>query len=88
MTHHRLRVEKVHDSERFQALREAWDQLLALCPEPSVFLTCEWLWPWWKSFGRNDRHGLRSYSVSGRVKNTGMKQLPIPGGLKMPKLFK
>jgi len=23
---------------------------------------------WWKSHGRNDRHGLRSYSVSGRVK--------------------
>jgi formate dehydrogenase len=31
---------------------------------------------WWKSFGRNDRHGLRSYSVSGRVKNPGMKLAP------------
>jgi formate dehydrogenase beta subunit len=28
---------------------------------------------WWKGHGRNDRHGLRSYSVSGRVKNPGMK---------------
>jgi len=28
---------------------------------------------WWKSHGRNDRLGLRSYSVSGRVKNPGMK---------------
>src|ERR1700732_5386268 len=28
---------------------------------------------WWKSHGRNDRHGLRSYSVSGRVTNPGMK---------------
>jgi formate dehydrogenase beta subunit len=31
---------------------------------------------WWKSQGRNDRHGLRSYSVSGRVKNPGMKLAP------------
>src|SRR5436305_6909143 len=28
---------------------------------------------WWKSHGRNGRQGLRSYSVSGRVKNPGMK---------------
>jgi formate dehydrogenase beta subunit len=31
---------------------------------------------WWKGHGRNDREGLRSYSVSGRVKNPGMKLAP------------
>jgi formate dehydrogenase beta subunit len=31
---------------------------------------------WWKSHGRNDRQGLRSYSVSGRVKDPGMKLAP------------
>ncbi len=31
---------------------------------------------WWKSQGRNGRFGLRSYSVSGRVKNPGMKLAP------------
>ncbi len=31
---------------------------------------------WWASNGRNDRHGLRSYSVSGRVKNPGVKLAP------------
>ena len=31
---------------------------------------------WWKRHGRNDRHGLRSYSVSGRVNNPGMKLAP------------
>jgi formate dehydrogenase beta subunit len=31
---------------------------------------------WWKSHGRNQREGLRSYSVSGRVKNPGMKLAP------------
>jgi formate dehydrogenase len=31
---------------------------------------------WWSAEGRNGRHGLRSYSVSGRVKNTGVKLAP------------
>ena len=31
---------------------------------------------WWTRHGRNDRHGLRSYSVSGRVKNPGVKLAP------------
>ena len=31
---------------------------------------------WWNSQGRNGRHGLRSYSVSGRVKHPGVKLAP------------
>lgn len=31
---------------------------------------------WWNSHSRNDRKGLRSYSVSGRVKNPGVKLAP------------
>jgi formate dehydrogenase beta subunit len=31
---------------------------------------------WWKSHGRHERQGLRSYSVSGRVRNPGMKLAP------------
>ena len=31
---------------------------------------------WWKSHGRNGRFGLRSYSVSGRVKAPGVKLAP------------
>jgi formate dehydrogenase len=31
---------------------------------------------WWKSNGRNGRAGLRSYSVSGRVKEPGVKLAP------------
>ncbi|MBV8805336.1 MAG: SLBB domain-containing protein, partial [Sinobacteraceae bacterium] len=31
---------------------------------------------WWKSHGRNGRSGLRSFSVSGRVKSPGMKLAP------------
>jgi NADH:ubiquinone oxidoreductase subunit F (NADH-binding)/NADH:ubiquinone oxidoreductase subunit E len=31
---------------------------------------------WWAGQGRNERKGLRSYSVSGRVKNPGVKLAP------------
>ena len=31
---------------------------------------------WWKSQGRNERLGLRTFSVSGRVKNPGVKLAP------------
>ncbi len=31
---------------------------------------------WWNSFGLNDRKGLRSFSLSGRVKNPGVKLAP------------
>ncbi|EIG61507.1 MULTISPECIES: NADH-ubiquinone oxidoreductase-F iron-sulfur binding region domain-containing protein [unclassified Bradyrhizobium] len=31
---------------------------------------------WWKGHGRHERHGLRSFSVSGRIKNPGMKLAP------------
>jgi formate dehydrogenase beta subunit len=31
---------------------------------------------WWSAQGRNERHGLRSFSVSGRVKNPGVKLAP------------
>ena len=40
---------------------------------------------WWKSQGRNGRSGLRSYSVSGRVKEPGMKL--APAGLTIQELI-
>jgi formate dehydrogenase len=40
---------------------------------------------WWKSHGRNGRIGLRSFSVSGRVKHPGMKL--APAGLTVQELI-
>ncbi|KQO55794.1 NAD(P)H-dependent oxidoreductase subunit E [Methylobacterium sp. SD274] len=40
---------------------------------------------WWKSHGRNDRVGLRSYSVSGRVREPGVKL--APAGLTIQELI-
>src|SRR6201986_4956495 len=40
---------------------------------------------WWNSHGRNGRSGLRSYSVSGRVKDPGVKL--APAGLTIQELI-
>src|SRR3569832_1602646 len=59
---------------------------VGLFGQPTLINNIETLWwvrdivekgaDWWKGHGRNDRHGLRSYSVSGRVKKPGMKLAP------------
>jgi formate dehydrogenase len=59
---------------------------VGLFGQPTLINNIETLWwvrdivekgaDWWKSHGRNGRVGLRSYSVSGRVKDPGMKLAP------------
>jgi NADH:ubiquinone oxidoreductase subunit F (NADH-binding) len=59
---------------------------VGLFGRPTLINNIETLWwvrdivekgaEWWKSHGRHDRHGLRSFSVSGRVRNPGMKLAP------------
>jgi formate dehydrogenase beta subunit len=59
---------------------------VGLFGQPTLINNIETLWwvrdivekgaPWWTGQGRNGRHGLRSYSVSGRVKVPGVKLAP------------
>ena len=59
---------------------------VGLFGRPTLINNVETLWwirdliekgpDWWKRHGRNGRQGLRSYSVSGRVKSPGVKLAP------------
>jgi formate dehydrogenase len=59
---------------------------VGLFGQPTLINNIETLWwvrdliekgaDWWKSHGRNGRVGLRSFSVSGRVREPGMKLAP------------
>ncbi|HZR89175.1 MAG TPA: NADH-ubiquinone oxidoreductase-F iron-sulfur binding region domain-containing protein [Bradyrhizobium sp.] len=59
---------------------------VGLFDQPTLINNVETLWwvreivekgaSWWQRHGRNGRTGLRSYSVSGRVKEPGMKLAP------------
>ncbi|HHL40098.1 MAG TPA: GNAT family N-acetyltransferase [Deltaproteobacteria bacterium] len=46
-----MKVRVVSDEGEFRAMRQAWDALLGRSGTGSVFLTWEWLYTWWKSFG-------------------------------------
>jgi CelD/BcsL family acetyltransferase involved in cellulose biosynthesis len=47
---------RVHDSlESLQHLRPEWDALLGEFPSATTFSTWEWLAPWWRAFGGDDR---------------------------------
>jgi formate dehydrogenase len=59
---------------------------VGLFGQPTLINNVETLWwvrdivekgaAWWNGHGRHGRHGLRSFSVSGRVRNPGMKLAP------------
>jgi formate dehydrogenase beta subunit len=59
---------------------------VGLFGQPTLINNIETLWwvrdlvekgaAWWTGQGRNGRHGLRSFSVSGRVKDPGVKLAP------------
>jgi CelD/BcsL family acetyltransferase involved in cellulose biosynthesis len=46
-------VRQIQDTVSFKNLKQQWEQLLALSPTQSTFLTWEWLFSWWKVYGDN-----------------------------------
>lgn len=50
-----IRIEVVSTETGFLQLKEEWNQLLGRSSHPSIFLTWEWLYTWWKYFGRGKK---------------------------------
>jgi CelD/BcsL family acetyltransferase involved in cellulose biosynthesis len=48
-----LTVEVVRSWDKLMGFNREWDSLLAAMAAPSIFMTPEWLGPWWKAFGRD-----------------------------------
>jgi len=49
-----MKIEVVNDIERFKSLREEWNNLLNKSSSNTFFLTWEWLYTWWKIFGKKN----------------------------------
>ena len=47
-----LRVEEIEDFSEFESLRELWNKILQKSLDNDIFSTWEWLWYWWKHFGK------------------------------------
>ncbi len=41
--------------EDLESIRAAWEELLAATPTATIFSTWEWLVPWWRAFGKDQR---------------------------------
>lgn len=47
-----LKVNELNDFRDFEDLRGIWNENLQKCVDNEVFSTWEWLWCWWKHFGK------------------------------------
>ena len=47
-----IRIEVVPSDAKFLELKEAWNKLVKQTKHPHIFLTWEWLYTWWKHFGK------------------------------------
>jgi CelD/BcsL family acetyltransferase involved in cellulose biosynthesis/peptidoglycan/xylan/chitin deacetylase (PgdA/CDA1 family) len=46
-----MKIVEIRQDAEFQRLRPAWENLLSESVSPTIFLTWEWLWAWWHSYG-------------------------------------
>ncbi|HOW17741.1 MAG TPA: hypothetical protein PLC79_01790, partial [Phycisphaerae bacterium] len=44
-------AQEIRSEEEFAAIRDEWQALLAISPANTIFLTWEWLFEWWRSYG-------------------------------------
>ena len=61
---HALQIRVVETLEELEALRPAWEELLASLPQASIFSSWEWLAPWWRAFGDGQRLHVISFQNS------------------------
>lgn len=50
-----LKIRVLETLEDLEGLRPQWEKLLAGYPQASTFCTWEWLVPWWRAFGAEQR---------------------------------
>src|SRR5947208_1796926 len=62
-----VQVTTVDTTERFQALRAEWEDLLTESSANCLFLTWEWLFSWWQELGRGRRLALLEVRRDGRL---------------------
>jgi CelD/BcsL family acetyltransferase involved in cellulose biosynthesis len=60
-------VEIVRTADRLAALEPEWNALLARTASNVVFLTWEWLWSWWETYGNGVEPYVIAVRESGRL---------------------
>jgi len=47
-----MKIWEVTNEAGFLNLRKDWDNLLQVCPSPSIYMSFEWMYTWWRHFAR------------------------------------
>ena len=68
--------EIINDNEKFLKLEEEWDELLSQSYNDIIFLTHEWIYNWWMSFG-NGIFELFLVTVTVKKENELIAILPL-----------
>ena len=50
-----LQVTEVTTTNAFCSLRDQWNRCLASSGQNTIFLTWEWLFTWWETYGKSDQ---------------------------------
>ena len=50
-----MHIVEVNEIDQLLSYRDDWARLLALTPDACFFQTLDWLWIYWRHFGRNQR---------------------------------
>jgi CelD/BcsL family acetyltransferase involved in cellulose biosynthesis len=82
-------IDEIGSEEAFSALRHEWSELLADSEAPSVFLTWEWLYSWWRHIGVRCRPAIITVRREGRLqaiaplsgRDWDLRQLRLYGSL-------
>ena len=48
-----LKVSEITDFSEFEGLKDTWNQVLQKSIDNDVFSTWEWLWCWWRTYGKD-----------------------------------
>ncbi len=51
----KMHLEQYEGWQDFEQIKSAWESLLLECPEKTIFLSWEWLKPWWNAYGNGQR---------------------------------
>jgi CelD/BcsL family acetyltransferase involved in cellulose biosynthesis len=83
-----LKVREITDFSEFESLRDIWNQLLQKSIDNDVFSTWEWIWCWWKHYGKERKLRILIAEENGEISGIAPLMLSKYNFLHLGKIHK
>lgn len=83
-----LKVNELTDRSEFENLKDIWNQILEKSRDSDVFSSWEWLWCWWKHFGKGRNLRMFIAQENGEILGIAPLMLSKYSFLRLGKLYK